>query len=169
VIGEARGKCHGRHSFARPILSGGLRLSIGRVKKTNDRDGSVGKQARGLDWKMTAKQHQMGAGLTSSVADHGANHGTSHGASREANLGDASPEIDSPALDQKALDQKTLDQKTLDQKTMGQQAAAERRAKHAANQRARDQDKERRRAEALRANLHRRKAQARNRRDQDDA
>jgi hypothetical protein len=159
VIGEARGKCHGRHSFARPILSGGLRLSIGRVKKTNDRDGSVGKQARGLDWKMTAKQHQMGAGLTSSGADHGANHGTSHGVSREANLGDASPEIDSPALDQKALDQKT----------MGQQAAAERRAKHAANQRARDQDKERRRAEALRANLHRRKAQARNRRDQDDA
>jgi hypothetical protein len=159
VIGEARGKCHGRHSFARPILSGGLRLSIGRVKKTNDRDGSVGKQARGLDWKMTAKQHQMGAGLTSSGADHGANHGTSHGVSREANLGDASPEIDSPALDQKALDQKT----------MGQQAAAERRAKHAANQRARDQDKERRRAEALRANLYRRKAQARNRRDQDDA
>ena len=164
MIGEARGKCHGRHSFARPILSGGLRLSIGRVKKTNDRDGSFGKQARGLDWKMTAKQHQMGAGLTSSGADHGANHGTSHGVSREANLGDASPEIDSPALDQKALDQKALDQKT-----MGQQAAAERRAKHAANQRARDQDKERRRAEALRANLHRRKAQARNRRDQDDA
>ena len=160
MIGEARGKCHGRHSFARPILSGGLRLSIGRVKKTNDRDGSVGKQARGLDWNMTAKQHQMGAGLTSSGADHG----TSHGASREANLGDASPEIDSPAQDQN-----TLDQKTLDQKILGQQAAAERRAKQAANQRARDQDKERRRAEALRANLHRRKAQARNRRDQDDA
>ena len=165
MIGEARGKCHGRHSFARPILSGGLRLSIGRVKKTNDRDGSVGKQARGLDWNMTAKQHQMGAGLTSSGADHG----TSHGASREANLGDASPEIDSPAQDQNTLDQNTLDQKTLDQKILGQQAAAERRAKQAANQRARDQDKERRRAEALRANLHRRKAQARNRRDQDDA
>lgn len=49
------------------------------------------------------------------------------------------------------------------------QATAARRANQAARQQAREADKKRRRAEALRANLHRRKAQARDRQSGDDA
>ena len=101
----------------------------------------VSKKVRGLGAAMTEKQNQAAAPVA----------------------GACSAATNDPATADRAVAATDVGAETR------RQAAAARRANQAARQQAREADKERRRAEALRANLHRRKAQARDRQSGDDA